>query len=120
MRRSACHSQHAQSLNNMPGEIPRRCRGGGGGWGRDEDSTAIGGKKAATASVASATSCVPNDWLYSRLYTDLSLGMAHASPQATLSSFDIRKIGNAISVYIVGSPKHVEELDCRFEVERRG
>ena len=88
--------------------------------GRDEDSTAIGGKKAATASVASATSCVPNDWLYSRLYTDLSLGMAHASPQAPPSSFDIQKIGNAISVGGVGRPGNVEELDFRFEQERRG
>ena len=31
------------------------------GGGRDEDSTAVGGRNTATAGVAGATSCVPND-----------------------------------------------------------
>ena len=88
--------------------------------GRDEDSTAIGGKKADTAGVASTTSCVPNYWPYGRLYTDSSLGVAPASPQAPPSSFDRQRIGNAISVEGVGSPGNVEEIDCRFEEERCG
>ena len=58
------------------------------GGGRDEDLTAIGGENAATAGVDGATSCVPNDWLYRRLDTDLSGGMAHVSPQAPPPSFD--------------------------------
>ena len=87
------------------------------GGGRDEDSTAIGGKNAATAGVAGATSCVPNDWPYGRLDTESSGRMAPASPQAPPPSFDRRRIGNAIAV---GSPGRVEELDCRFEEEQRG
>ena len=88
--------------------------------GRDEDSTAIGGKNAGTAGVAGATLCVPNDWLYIQLDTELSGGIAHASPQAPPPSFDKRRIGNAIDVDGVGRPGRVEELDCQLEEERRG
>ena len=87
------------------------------GWGRDEDSTAVGGRNAPTVGFSGATSCVPNDWLYGRLDTELSGGMAPASPQAPSPSFDRRRIGNAIAV---DSPSRVKELDCRFEEERRG
>ena len=90
------------------------------GGGRDEDSTAIGGKNAVTASVAGANSCIPNDWPYGRLDTESSGGMAPASPQPPPPSFDSRRIGNAIAVDGVGSPGRVKELDCRFEEERRG
>ena len=58
------------------------------GGGRDEDLTAVGGRNAATAGVAGATFFVPNDWLYGRLDTVLSGGMAPASPQAPIPSFD--------------------------------
>ena len=90
------------------------------GGGRDEDSTAIGGKNAATAGVAGATSCVPNDWPYDRLDTESSGGMAPASRQAPPLPFHRQRIGNAIAVDGVGIPGHVEELDCRFEEKRRG
>ena len=39
------------------------------GEGVDEDSTAVGGRNAATSDVAGATSCIPNDWLYVQLDT---------------------------------------------------
>ena len=89
------------------------------GGGRDEDSTSIGGKNAATAGVSSATSCVPNDWTYGRLDTELSGGMVTEYPQAPPPSFDIRRIGNAIAVDGVGIPACIKELDCQFEEERR-
>ena len=66
------------------------------GGGRDEDSTAIGEKNAATAGVAGATSCVPNDWPYGRLETDFSGGMAPEYSQAPPPSFDRWRIGNAV------------------------
>ena len=50
--------------------------------GRDEDSTAVGGRNGATAGVAGAILCVPNDWPYGRLDTESSGGMAPASPQS--------------------------------------
>ena len=84
------------------------------GGGRDEDSTAIGGKNAATAGVAGATSCVPNDCPYGRLDTESSGGMAPVSNQANPPSFNRKRIGNAIAV---GSPGRVEDIDCRFEEE---
>ena len=40
------------------------------GWGRDEDSTAVGGRNAATAGVARAILFIPNDWPYGRLETE--------------------------------------------------
>ena len=43
-----------------------------------------------------------------------------ASPQAPPPSFERRRTGNAIAIDGVGSPGRVEELDCRFEEERRG
>ena len=46
--------------------------------------------------------------------------MAPASSQAPPSSFDRRRIGNAILLDGVGSPGHVKKLDCRFEEVRRG
>ena len=58
------------------------------GGGRDEDLTAIGGKNAATAGVAGATLCVPNNWLYGQLDTESSGGMVPASPQLPPPSFD--------------------------------
>ena len=76
------------------------------GGGRDEDSTAVGGRNAATAGVAGATSCVPNDWPYGRLDTESSGGMAPASPQAPPPSFDRRRIGNAIAVGSPGRRSH--------------
>ena len=88
--------------------------------GVDEDLTAIGGKNADTAGVSGATLCVPKDWLYGRLDTELSGGMAPASPQAPPPSFGRQRIGNVISVDGVGSPGRVEELYCWFEEERRG
>ena len=88
------------------------------GGGRYDDSAAIGGKNTATAGVAGATSCVPNNWLYGQLDTYLSGGMAHASPQAPPPSFDRQRIVNAIAVDGVGSPVRVEEIYCRFKEER--
>ena len=90
------------------------------GEGRDEDSTAVGGRNAATAGVAGATLFFPNYWPYGRLDTEFSGGMAPAYPQAPPLSFERRRIGNAISVDGVGSPGSVKEIDCRFEEERRG
>ena len=90
------------------------------GGGRDEDSAAVGGSNAATAGVASATPCVPNDWPYGRLDTESSGGMAPASPQAPPTSFDKQRIGNVISVDGVGNTGRVKKLFCRFEEERRG
>ena len=40
------------------------------GGGIDEDPTAIGGENADTSGVASATSCVPNNFRYGRLDTE--------------------------------------------------
>ena len=40
------------------------------GWGRDEDSTAVGGRNAATAGVAGAILFIPNNWPYGRLETE--------------------------------------------------
>ena len=57
------------------------------GGGRDEDSTAVGGRNAATAGVAGATLFVPNDWPYGRLDTKSSGGMAPAFPQESIPSF---------------------------------
>ena len=85
------------------------------GGGRDEDSAAIGGNNAATAGVAGATSCVPNDWPYGRFDTDSSGGMVPAFPQAPPLSFDRQSIVNAIAVYGIGSPSCVEEIYCWFE-----
>ena len=90
------------------------------GGGRDEDSTAIVGKNAATAVFAGATSCVPNDWPYGRLDTELSVGMAPAYPPAPPTSFDRQRIDNAMTVDGIGSPGSVEELDYRFGEERCG
>ena len=90
------------------------------GGGRDEDSAAVGGRNAATAGVSGATSCVPNYWPHGRLDTESSGGIAPASPQAPPPSFDRRSIGNTIAVDGVGRPGRVEELDRRFEEERRG
>ena len=85
------------------------------GGGRDEYSTAVGGRNAATAGVAGATLCVPNDFLYGRLDTELSRGMVPESPQAHPPSFERQRIGNTIAVDGVGSPGRFKELDCRFE-----
>ena len=52
------------------------------GGGRDEDSTAVGGRTVATAGVYGATSYVPNDWPYGLLDTESSGGMAPESHQA--------------------------------------
>ena len=84
------------------------------GGGRDEYSTAVGGRNAATAGVAGATLCVPNDFLYGRLDTESPGRMAPAPPQAPSPSFDRQRIGNNISVDGIVSPGCVEELDCRF------
>ena len=40
------------------------------GGGRDEYSTSIGVRNAATAGVSGATLCVPNDWPYGQLGTE--------------------------------------------------
>ena len=90
------------------------------GWGRDEDSTAVGGRNAATAGVASTTLCVPIDWSYVRLDTESSGGMAPASHQAPLLSFFRQRIGNAISVDDIGIPGQEKELDRWFKEERSG
>ena len=79
------------------------------GGGRDEDSTAIGGKNSATDGVDGSTLCLPIGWTYGRLDTESSGGMAPASPQAPPPSFDKRIIG-----------KNVEGLNCWFVEERRG
>ena len=90
------------------------------GGGRDENLTALGGENAATAVVAGATSCVPNDWPYGRLDTDSSGGMAPAFTQAPSPTFYRQRIVNYVDVDGIGSPGPVEELDCRFKEERRG
>ena len=46
--------------------------------------------------------------------------MAPASPQYPLLFFDRQRIGNNIAIGSVGSPGRIEELDHRFEEERRG
>ena len=46
--------------------------------------------------------------------------MTPVSHQAPQYSSDRKRIGNSISVDGVGSPKHVEELDCQFKEEQRG
>ena len=46
--------------------------------------------------------------------------MAPVSPQVTPPYFDRRRTGNDISFDGIISPGRVEELDCRFEEERRG
>ena len=58
------------------------------GGGRGEDSTALGGRNAVTAGVDGATLFIPNYWPYVRLNTELSGGMAPASPQVPIPSFD--------------------------------
>ena len=90
------------------------------GGGRYEDSTSLGGRDTATVGVSGATLCVPNDCTYVRLDTELSGGMAHASPQAPPPYFDRKMIQNNIAVDGIGSPGHVKELDCRFEEDWRG
>ena len=90
------------------------------GGGRNENSTAVGGRNMATSGVAGATSCIPNDWLYGRLDTDSSGNMTPESTQAPPQFFDRRRTGNATFVDGVGSPGRIEELDRRFEEERRG
>ena len=82
------------------------------GGGRDEDSTAVGGRNAATARVAGATVSVPNNRAYGQLDTELSGGMAHASPKAPSLSFDRRRINNFIYVDGVISPGRIEEIYC--------
>ena len=59
----------------------------GVGWGGDEDSTAVGGRNAATAGVAGAILFIPNDWPYDRLDTESSGGMAPAFPQSPIPCF---------------------------------
>ena len=66
---------------------------------------------AATAGVAGATSCVPNNWMYGLLDTDSPGRMAPESTQDPPPSFDRQRIGNAIAIDGVGSPGHVKELD---------
>ena len=90
------------------------------GGGRDEDSTAVGGRNAATARVAGATVSVPNNRAYGQLDTELSGGMAPSSPQATPPYFDRRRIGKVIAFDGVGSPSGVKELDRQFKEERHG
>ena len=107
-RRIARRSQHAQNLIHILGEEEVGGR-------RVEDSTAVGGRIAATAGVAGATSCVPNDWPYVWLDLESSGGMVTESPQAPPPSFYRRRIGNAIAVDGVGRPGRVKEIDCRFE-----
>ena len=85
------------------------------GGGRDEDSRSIGGKNAATAGVAGATSCIPRDWPYGRLDTESSGRMAPEYSQAPPPSFDRRRIRNAIAVDRFGIPSRIEELDYLFE-----
>ena len=58
------------------------------GGGRDEYSIYVGGRNVATTSVAGATLFVPNNWPYGRLDTESPGGMAPASPQAPIPSFD--------------------------------
>ena len=60
-RRSARQSQNAKSLNDMLVESRDVVGVVEVGGGRDEDSTDIRGKNAATAGVAGATLFVPND-----------------------------------------------------------
>ena len=90
------------------------------GGGRDEYLTAVGGRNAATAGVAGATSCVHNNCPYGWLDTEFSGEMTPESPQAAPPYFDIQSIGNTISADGVGSPRCIEELYCRFEKEWNG
>ena len=88
--------------------------------GVDEDPTAVGGRNAATSSFSGAISCVPNYCLYGQLYTELSGGMAPASPQAPPPYFDRRRIRNVIAVDKFGSPGLVKELYFQFGDEWLG
>ena len=90
------------------------------GGGRDYDSTAGWGRNAATAGVAGATLCVPNNFMYGRLDTESSGSMATASNQTPLPSFDRQRIGNAIAVDSIGSPGRIKELDFRFVISGGG
>ena len=86
------------------------------GGGRYEYFTSIGGGGGAdTAGVAGATSCVPNYCMYGRLDTELSGGMAPASPQAPSHSFGRKMIGNAISVDGLGSSGCIKDVYCRLK-----
>ena len=114
-RRSARKSQHSQSLNGM---LEKSCEilGEEEVGGRiDEDFTALGGRNADTAGVSGAISCVPNICLCCQLNTELSGGMAPASPQAPSPYFDGRRIGTVIAFEGVGSPGRVKEIDCWFK-----
>ena len=82
---------------------------------RDDYLTAVGGRNAATSGIYGATLCVLNYCPYIQLDTELSVGMAPESPQAPPPFFDRRRIGNAISIDVVGSPGRIRDLDCRFE-----
>ena len=114
MRRSARRSQHAHILNDMLDESSDIVGEEEVGGGRDEYSIAVGGMNAASASVAGDTYCVPKNWPYGRLDTDLSGGMAPASNQAPPLSFDRRRIVNTNAVDGFGRPGHIKELDCRL------
>ena len=65
---------------------------------RDDDSTAVRGRNESTAGVAGATLFVSNDFMYGRLDTDSSGGIAPESHQAPIPFFDRWRIGIAIVV----------------------
>ena len=85
------------------------------GGGRDEDSIAVGGRNADTDGDLIATLCVPNNFLYGRLDTEPSGGMAPAYSLAPQPSLDRRRIGSTIAVKGVGRHVHVEEIDRWFK-----
>ena len=107
--------QHAHILNSMLDEYHNIVGEEEVGGERDEDSTAVGGRNAATAGVSNAPLCVHNYWTYGRVDTELSGVMAPASTHPTSLYFYRKRICNTISVDGIGSPGHVEELNCRSE-----
>ena len=88
--------------------------------GKDEDFTSVGGRNADNYGVSCVTPCVPNNWMYGRLDTELLGGMVPTSPQAPPPPFDRQRTGNAIAVDGIVGPRRAKELDCRFEEDRRG
>ena len=85
------------------------------GGGRDDYLTVVGRRNADTAGVAGVTLCIPDNFLYGRVDTESSGGMAPASPQAPSPSFDRQMICNAIDVDGIGSPGCIKEIYFRFK-----
>ena len=79
-RQITCQSQHDHILNDILDESRDILGEEKVGGGRNEDSTAIGGRNSATAGAAGSTFCVPNDWPHGWLDTESSGGMVSTYP----------------------------------------